>query len=351
MALRSLPCRLFLLLALCVGTVVFFSFFPRYQSVGPELLRDPEFKEGFAHWTRSGRGKAHVADGVALLRADAPSADVALRQSLSEPGRFRLLRLSAQMEAGNIRPGTRFFQKGRLALISLDGQRRMLPVPHVAADLTGTRPWRRYEQVFRVPKAARELQVSVQLIGATGTLTVRQPSLREVREREAFVVYRGIGLIAWAAALVWLALPLIPQLRWDLPHLLVYAAVASIFIGVLLPVDWKVELETGIGSALIHGFAGDGAVSQLGMRALASGLFSKLGHVAFFALLAFAVRWAYFQERFWRLLPSLAIFAAVSEVLQFFVDGRLPRVSDVFIDCVGLVLGLGCYRVVRIIRR
>ena len=50
------------------------------------------------------------------------------------------------------------------------------------------------------------------------------------------------------------------------------------------------------------------------------------------------------------LLFGLLILAVVSEVLQFFVDNRLPRLGDLIIDGAGLVLGLTLFEILRRVR-
>lgn len=345
-ALRSFAVRLVVLGWLLAGTVGFFTAYERYEPIGPELLVDPTFGQGLVHWTVSGRGAAHVADDVVILQAARPSADVAVRQTIAEPGRYRLLRLEGMLEARSIRPGAQFFHKGRLALVSFDAHQRMLPVPHVVVDLTGTQSWRNYQGVFRVPEAARELRVSVQLIGATGELAVKRLSLRELREREVYTALRWIWLTGWMIALVWLGLPLRSRLRWSRAHALAYAVGFGVFVAVLLPADLKVALEIGIGEILIRRFAG-----EAGAPWLVGGSIDKLGHVLFFALLALVARRAWAREPRAGLVLGLLLLALVSEVLQFFVDGRLPRLTDFLIDGAGLALGLGLYELLQSLRR
>lgn len=335
--------RLILLAVLAIITVGFFTFFERYEPIGRELLLDPGFGEGLTYWTQSGRGVVRLVDGAVVLQADAPSADVAIRQTLFNAHRYRLLRLAGELRATNIRSGERFFHKGRLALVMLDENRRMLPGPHVAVDLVGTRPWTEYQKVFKVPGAAQEVQVRVSLIGATGELAIRRLSLTEVRERDAYLLLRNVGMVAWTAVLIGLALPFLPRLRWDLPHLLICLLVAGIFIGTLMPVDFKIGMENEVDAALKHLLAEEEGVWQAGSEALASGFVDKLGHVLFFALLAFAVRWGYPHRPRLHLFLGLLILASISEVLQFFVEGRLPRVTDFLLDGAGLLIGLGAY--------
>lgn len=341
--------RLVILIVLLGATISFFQLYERYEPVGPELLMDRNFRHGFTHWSRSGRGVAEIkGDKTVVLRASEPSADVAVRQSLANPERYSLLRLSGELKAEDIHPGDRFWHRGRLVLASFDVEQRMMSVPHLVADLEGTRPWQTYRQVFRVPERVHEMRVGIQLIGASGTLLVRNLSLREVREREHYAVYRGIGVAIWTAALIWIAIPYFSRLRLDLPHLLMYVAIAGIFAGTLMPAELKMEIDSEIGTAVsqvvqilkVDRKAEEVSVLRLVLDSL---VISKLGHFLFFALLGFGVCWAYPAKHRLVLLSGLLSLALVSEVLQFFVENRLPRVADFIIDGAGIILGMALF--------
>lgn len=322
------------LLALMAGTIAFFVLFDRYQAVGPQLLVNPDFSRGLEGWALTGRGRAELqSGGGVILEVREPGAGVALRQSLPEPGRLRLLRLSGELEARAIDPGPRFWQRGRLVLVSLNAEQRMLPVPHLAADLEGNRSLRTYRKVFTVPREAVDLQVRLQLIGATGRLVVRQVGLYEVRERPEYRRFRSLGMGLWIAALAWLAWPYRGRLRFDRAHLLLYVAFAGVFAGTLMPVEIKKPVEAQVVAVL-------GALLPLLEHHLNSENINKTGHFLFFALLAFGLARANAGQRLRGLLLGLVLLASLSEVLQFFVDGRHPRFTDLLVDVLGIGLGV-----------
>jgi VanZ family protein len=342
--------RLLVLALLMAGTIGFFKRYDRYESCSPELLIDPGFSQGFAYWERNGRGTAQVTDGdVLLLRVDEASAGVAVRQSLPDPGRYRLLRLSGELKTRDIRPGPQFWHKGRLALVSLDGRQRMLPVPHLVADLTGTQSWQTYQAVFQIPAAAQSVRAVVQLIGATGTLAVKNLSLHEVREKADFAPYRHLGMILWVLALLWLGLPWFSRLRPDWPHLATCLTGLGIAVGTLLPLNFKMQLELATGRTLARLLPWWGPAIDQTLKAQM--VFSKLGHIVLFALLAMTVRWAYPHQHRLRVGLILLLPAAISEVLQFFVAGRVPAVTDFCLDGAGVLLGLGLLELLRVAKR
>lgn len=80
------------------------------------------------------------------------------------------------------------------------------------------------------------------------------------------------------------------------------------------------------------------------------GFIRKLGHVGEFALLGLAMALCLraFTRRWWPqlLLPFGCgiVVAAIDEIIQLYVPGRSSRVSDVFIDLLGVALGLALGR-------
>jgi len=348
--MNTLIGRYLVLIGLVLGTIGFFGLYPRFELSGPELLIDPAFREGFAHWQRSGRGHAQVKDGVVSLRVGEAGAGAAVRQNISDPRRYQWLSLAGELRAVAIRRGEQFWHNGRLVLVSFNADRRMISGPHVVAELEGTRSWQRFAAVFKVPGNVHSMRADIQLIGATGTLFARNLSLRAAHERADYPLYRAIGLTIWALGLAWLSWPLLARLRFDWAHGTVCLALAGIFVGVLLPLEPKQSLDTAM-TGLANGVL-QVLHEKIGCEQCSPWVSSsRPGHVVFFALLGFAVSWAFRQASYWQLLPGLLLLASASEVLQFFVDGRLPLVNDFLDDAVGLLIGMGVFLLLRGARR
>jgi hypothetical protein len=335
---------------LIIGTVIFFNFYDRYKPYGPELLSDPGFTEGFDKWKLSGRGVAQLTDdATVVLQAAAPNRGVAVRQYLPDPTRHRLVRLKGEVRTQNIQPGEQPWHAGRLVLVSFDANQRMMSVPHVVVNLAGTQDWRAYQAVFRIPKDAVKVRVSLQIIGATGELAARNLSVHEVQQRSHYHLYRGIGLTLWIFMLAWLSFSLLSQLRWDLPHVVTGLALLSIVVGVLMPGALKLQMEGEVSTIFayfdwlnlnINGFIKNDPTE-----------ISDLAHFLLFMLLAMATIWAYPRQNPFYLLLNLMYFAAISEVLQFFVEGRLPLIKDLLIDVAGLLIGIGLFTSLRTVKK
>jgi VanZ family protein len=225
----------------------------------------------------------------------------------------------------------------------------MIPAPHVVVNLEGTQDWKTYRAVFQIPQNAVEVRVSLQIIGATGELAARNLSLHEVQQRSHYDLYWGIGLVLWVFMLGWLSLTLLSQLRLDFPHLILVFAFLSIVIGVLMPNALKLNMEGEISTIFAYFSWLNSDVTHFMDKDPTK--ISDLGHFLLFMLLAMATRWAYPTQNGFYLLSGLICVAATSEVLQFFVEGRLPLITDLLIDVAGLLLGIGLFESLRTLKK
>ena len=72
----------------------------------------------------------------------------------------------------------------------------------------------------------------------------------------------------------------------------------------------------------------------------------RIGHFLVYSMLSVVVVWKAQPG-----LPVIAsigllvLFAMATEILQYRVDGRTPRISDFFVDVSGMALGLFIFRV------
>jgi VanZ family protein len=335
---------------LIIGTVMFFNLYDRYEPYGPELLSDPGFTDGFEKWQISGRGVAELTgNGTVMLRAATPDKGVAVRQYLPDPMRHRLVRLRGELRAQNIQLGEQSWHSGRLVLVSFDTNQRMIAGPHVVVNLQGTQGWKTYQAVFRIPQNAVEVRVSLQIIGATGELAARNFSLHEVQQRSHYNLFRSVGLVLWVFMMGWLSLTWVSQLRLDLPHFVLALAFLSIVIGVLMPGALKLDMEGEVSTIFAYFNWLNSDVSRLMENDPTK--ISDIGHFLLFTLLAMATSWAYPTQKRCYLLVSLICLAAISEVLQFFVEGRLPLVTDMLVDVAGLLVGIGLFESLRTIKK
>lgn len=328
-----------------------------FEPVGPELLHNPGLGEGLEGWRSYGPSGAVEVDGVGgvRLRLDDPAKSVGLTQTRRDLGGYARLILSGELACENVVPGKRGWEKARLILSSHDDQGKWLPAPHVVANLTGTRDWRQYSEVFKPVAQAREWRISLQLPRASGTLSARALSLHEAAENPVFSRGRLVAFCFWP---MFLAVLLLPRIRGRASRLLKACALLTLLIilwGTLMPAETKTEIfsesrkvfkqlqEKSTESLKTASDKSDKSDSPLE----ASVDQAKLGHFLLFALLAFLLALVSAAQSGVFLIVELFQTAAVTEMLQFFVEKRTPLISDLGIDMAGVLLGLFLIWIIR----
>ena len=116
-------------------------------------------------------------------------------------------------------------------------------------------------------------------------------------------------------------------LRW----LLLGLGVAAVIVAVLLPSDVLAWLRSDyymwIGRPL--NWLDNASTEHL-----------DLTHVALFSGISFLVACLWPRAQVWRIALSLLLLAVATELAQFWVPGREPRLSDVYDNLLGIALGL-----------
>lgn len=121
----------------------------------------------------------------------------------------------------------------------------------------------------------------------------------------------------------WLTRPAAPLMR-----ALCLATLALLLAALLLPPSALAAISALLGDIVPFEPPRQGPVST-----------AALGHFGFFMVLATLVFAARLDLGWWRLFGILTGLAIISELLQFFVDGRHPSTLDVLIDLMGILFG------------
>lgn len=126
-------------------------------------------------------------------------------------------------------------------------------------------------------------------------------------------------------------------LRW----LLLGLGVAGVIVAVLLPsnvLSWlRSDYYPWIGRPL--NWLDDASTPQL-----------DLTHVAMFGAISLLVACLWPRVHAWRIALWLLLLAVATEVVQFWVPGREPMLSDVYDNLLGIALGLAVATPVRWLR-
>lgn len=96
------------------------------------------------------------------------------------------------------------------------------------------------------------------------------------------------------------------------------------------------------------------AVVQLALPWMTNGLLRKIGHFSEYAVLGLGLTGAFSHRKnysFSRPVAAALVAALCDETIQLFVPGRSGRVTDLWIDFAGAVLGILLLRLVYRIRK
>ena len=332
---------------LILATYILFTLAPRYQIDPTNLLHNNDFSEGFNYWMESSNcGKLTQSSGAALLDNRKSPCTIFLRQQIPIPLNATQLKLAAEVITHNVSQGKLSWQSARLSLVGIDSNgAKMWHHPHMIKLPPQSNGWQRVSQVYAIPADAVGLIVGLEIMDATGTVAARKLKLSSVSENSWFSTAANSLLILWGMTFLWLGKNL---------HRLFSSRIiqGSFFI---------VSASIAIGCCMIPGKIRDmildrfqETIEKLKIALAESHLWSyvppeikidfalspdKAGHFVLFAILAFLVRVGRPQDRFAAQCFNLMLFAASTEVLQFYISGRQPGITDWFVDAGGLMLG------------
>ncbi len=347
---KSASYKLLAVLLLCVGTILLFNDFDQYRVIGPELLTNNRFQEQLNHWqySKPGVSISPPGSGVAFLQSENPLGIINLSQTIANVDYFRLLRLSCDLKSLDIPPHDEGWHVARVVLFSNDHDGKPVYTrAHHLASLTGGHDWEHHEGAFPVYPDSNSVSLFIQLAQTTGSLWIRNMSLRPIAEKRSFRAYRNTAMALWILTCLWIVVPMIKSSIGNTQRATVLMLALVILVGVLMPEAMKEY----IGRTLFPTLAGitDGAVSNGTFQflpVLRKPDIYKLGHFTLFALLAATAlyRRPYSVSR-GGIFGCLILFAFSTEVLQLFVPGRTPLLSDVMVDSAGIILVLVLLRI------
>lgn len=340
----SISIKVSALLLLSLGTILFFNLYDRYVVIGPELLTDALFSDNLTKWEPSGQDISvpTTGAGIARLHSDNSEIIVNLSQVIPDVPRYTLLRLSCDIKTSNISQSQGGWNVARVILVPHDAKGEpMYHLPHTLVHLRGTHEWGNHAGVFAVDATTTKVRLSVQLAHTTGTMWVKNLSLRPLAEVVSFSQYRIIAIILWATAAVWIAMPLAWSAFSNMHCAVVIACALAIVLSVLMPEAFKEHIGNILFPSLAkQSFASPGSDTFRFLPLLPTLDIYKIGHFVLFMTLTTIT----FYRRPYpgsqsKIFGYLLVFALVTEVLQLFTNGRSAQFGDVLIDSAGIATG------------
>jgi hypothetical protein len=337
---------------LSVGTILFFNLYDRYLVIGPELIMNNLFHNNLAQWEYSVQGVSILSPDVNTVRLNSenPANDIYLSQTIPDVARYSLLRLECDIKTRDIPQVQGSWDSVRIALISHDPSGvPMYKLPHALVNLHGTHDWQHHEGVFLVSNNTVMVRLSVQLAQATGTLWVKNFSLRPLVERTSYRTFRSVVTLLWATAALWILVPIAQSAYRDTHRIVLIAVALAILCGALMPERQKEHIGNFLFPSLVKPAISPHAPAVFNFSPLLPTLdIYKAGHfVLFFTLAAAAFYRRPYPVTRAQMLVYLLLFALVTEILQLLVSGRTAQLGDVIIDGAGIATGFMLLRVMQ----
>jgi hypothetical protein len=290
-------------------------------------LSEPPTLDSFGLRERPGRGRVVIGDGAVVLESESPSGIVALDVHLAPRSELAGLRVVATLASEAILPAGDWRSGAHLRLVGRAADGRLLFDRELhLARLVGTRaPWLLRRDV-PLPTGAVAATLVVELVRASGRLSVSELTLLPLRERPLFRLARVVLIFGWALVGGWTLVHLLRTLRspW-LAGALGLGAVAAIVL-LVLPRSLEERLTGEV--ALL-----------LGLQAADPKFVGDLGHVLVFAALALLATAAVRALPPWTVIAALALAAPLAEYVQLLTDGRSAEPADALRNLSGVGLG------------
>ena len=339
--IEALGFRFFALMALLVATVGLFEADARYEVVGPQMLNNSTFEDGLNGWSvRTKGGSVKILSGVVTINNSKPKHNVGVLQTVPIPSGARSLMLSADFGTEAVVPGNKHWQLARIHVVGRTAEKKMLwGTSHVLVPGTGTNNLENYKRVFPVSGDAVDVQVAALLINATGTMRTGNFNLLPVAVRIDFQILTYFFIILWCSALIWAYAPVFQTVIAGKNKWFLVATTMTILVGVLIPSDVSQIVMAAVKSS-------SDKVAWEKLQYWNDAL-SNAGHFAFFLFLGLASRLAFHSIKISVQFAQLSLFAAITEVLQYFAIGRSPSFVDWWVDVTGVALAFALYWAVR----
>jgi len=309
-------------------------------TIGSVFLIDPYEQSGLEmleneSWliSKPKKGVALVdGDGLYLSSSDAGKG-TSIRQTVKSRGGFFQVRLSADIRSRDVVPGEKSWNKARLLLVQYDGKSARYNVPHMVAGLEGTHDWEHYRGEFHIQPWATEFKVVAQLSRCTGSMEMKNIRLFPVVLSPVYIWAKRIIIGSWGMFFTFLLGSCMVKGRYGVQGIMVISFAAILF-GTMIPE----ELKTAV-----YGWVMD----QIQVLQMLSGdegewIIGKAGHFCFFAVFGLGMLMS--GKSLASVGANILMLAVGTELVQFFIEGRTPLVTDFFIDFSGGMAGLvlGC---------
>ncbi|MCU7830584.1 MAG: VanZ family protein [Candidatus Thiodiazotropha sp. (ex Myrtea sp. 'scaly one' KF741663)] len=332
-------------LGFCFINLLFFSFVQPFQPDGEALLYNRDFTQRLNNWNLEGAASS-IAIESGVLTIDHGTSRRSTTLSQCRPAKVlpSQLMLSAEVMSRSVRRGDKSWHEARIDLVGYDSRGEgNYRVKTRLTSLEGDRDWRQFTGVFHTDVTAEQLCTEISLYSATGSFLVRQLSLQQAQKVPLHGIGSSLLLLGWILLGLWLAMAMFNHYRERIQGRYLLLILPIVMTGILMPHEVRLQIEQQVLSLFSHvGLQPEPTIllRSEGTWTLWPQLWdlSKISHLLGFMLLGGIL----FSERGVnpaRIIFGLLLLAIVTELLQYFVPERTPRLSDLMVDSLGICLG------------
>jgi hypothetical protein len=318
--------------ALITATIVLFGLVERYEVIGAQLLIDPDFVLDTNAW-EAWRKEGTIERSTGMISLDGTGGFTVVRQNLAAPDAqgLRLVTEQRLVQSGAAGDGM-----ARVLVLSYAGRARWdLPFGSLVADRDGQ--WRQSAVDVPLDPGVTGLTVFLQNLKVAGALEVRRVELYPLQERWRFGFLSTVLLGGWLGFGGLCVVSLMRAGGGKGAKLLVIAVSLLIVAGTLMPKQ-RVRAVTHEVRAVSSQVTGSTPEKPSWFSQFEPSQNSM--HVVLFALFVFVLCWWRPRMRLGELATAVLLFAASTELLQFFALYRQPGLDDLGRDLFGALIGL-----------
>jgi VanZ family protein len=331
---------------LVVLSYLFFTSMDAYVIDGEQLLVNRDFSDDMSGWLiRGSRERIQASEGIVTIRHEVKSKSNSLSQCWDSEIFTDQILLGITTSTTDLEPGEKPWHQARVGLIGYfpDGKKDYRLSSSLVA-LYQDQPWKAYQQGFNIDAALERICMTITLQGSKGVFQFKEPLVYPARIPTEYSLIKSLSLVIWLfAGAYWLTL-LVKHYRGKIQIVFLTLMVVVIAVGVLMPIGLKALLTNWL-STYVPAFLTAAILNDMGLSLqFWTDLLpqrwdaSKFGHLLGFFLMS-ATLFSEKEKSVWTLLPGLVLLALVSEVLQHYVPGRGPSLSDVLVDLIGIIAG------------
>jgi len=338
---------LFLALLFVSTTILFFNYFPRYQVISNNLIKNQDFSPDHKDWLiDSRRSTVFGGNGLVSLTVEPGGPSVTVGQKINLPP-FTLVQLTCDFKVDGVVNGVNPWDTARVVLVSLDHDGKALyDRPHLLVQQSGTSEWSSASGAFMTDRDVANVEVALQLMASQGSMDVKSLSLHKIAVQPEFTRIRQWLLISWIVCGLLAVAGLLLKYIKNKHQALAGLVLLLIWAGILLPSSIKYQMahhivNGDIAAANHYLFARPDQQRFSFIVSAPEWDIFKIGHFVLFGVLACLLgsRNTYYLNAFSN-IGMLAILALLTEIAQLFIPGRTPSVTDIFIDLSGALIGL-----------